>query len=137
MPARARDRSGQSRPGVGGAAKLVADRARAIVRLEIQLAVTEVKRKVVGLGLGIAMLVGAAIFLLFALGFALATIAAAIATALSTWLALLIVTGALFLVVGLLVVVGMGAIRKSTPPVPEQAIREAKLTAEAVKNGRH
>jgi hypothetical protein len=124
------------RPGLGGAAKLVADRARSIVRLEIQLAVSEVKRKVVALGLGIAMLAAAAVLLLFALGFALATIAAEIATALSTWLALLIVTGGLFLLVGLLAAVGIGAIRKGTPPVPEQAIREAKLTVEAVKNGK-
>jgi hypothetical protein len=132
MPTRAGER-----PGLGGAAKVVADRARSIVRLEIQLALTELKRKVAALGIGIAMLAGAALFALFGLAFALATIAAAIATAVSTWLALLIVTGGLFLVVGVLAVVGIMSIKKGTPPVPEQAIREAKLTAEAVKNGKH
>ena len=132
MPTRAGER-----PGLGGAAKAVADRARSIVRLEIQLALGELKRKVAALGIGIAMLAGAAIFALFGLGFALATITAAIATALSTWLALLIVTGGLFLVVGLLAVLGIGSIKRGTPPVPEQAIQEAKLTAEAVKNGSH
>jgi hypothetical protein len=142
MPTRAGDppgpnRPGPNRPGRGGAAKLVADRARTIVRLELQLAVTELKRKVAVLGLGIALLAGAAIFLLFALGFALATIAAAIATAVSTWLALLIVAAALFLLVGLLAVAGITAIKKATPPVPEQAIQEAKLTMEAVKDGKH
>jgi hypothetical protein len=126
-----------NRPGLGGAAKLVADRARSIVRLEIELAVSELKQKVAALGFGIAMLIGAAIFGVFALGFALATIAAAIATALSTWLALLIVAGALFLVTGLLVALGLGAIRKGTPPIPEQAIQEAKLTMAAVTNGKH
>jgi len=132
MPTRA-----DGRPGLGGATKLVADRARSIVRLEIQLALSELKGKVAAIGIGIAMLVGAAVFAVFGLGFALATIAAAIATTLSTWLALLIVTGGLFVVVGLLVVLGIVAIKKGTPPVPEQAIREAKLTAEAVKNGKH
>jgi hypothetical protein len=122
---------------LGGAAKLVADRARSIVRLELQLAAAELKRKVAALGVGIALLVGAAVFGLFALGFALATVAAAIATAVSTWLALLIVTGGLFLLVGVLAAVGIGAIRKGAPPVPEQAIAEAKLTAEAVRNGKH
>jgi hypothetical protein len=121
---------------LGGAAKLVADRARSIVRLELQLAAAEVKRKAAALGVGIALLVGAAVFGLFALAFALATVAAAIATAVSTWLALLIVTGGLFLLVGVLAGVGIGAIRKGAPPVPEQAIAEAKLTAEAVKNGK-
>jgi uncharacterized membrane protein YqjE len=132
MPIRARER-----PGLGGAAKAVADRARSIVRLELQLAGTELKRKVAALGIGIAMLVGAALFALFGLGFALATVTAAIATALSTWLALLIVTAGLFVLVGVLAVLGIGAIRKGSPPVPEQAIAEAKLTAEAVKNGKH
>jgi hypothetical protein len=122
---------------LGGAAKLVADRARSIVRLELQLAAAEVKRKAAALGAGIALLVGAAVFGLFALAFALATVAAAIATAVSTWLALLIVTGGLFLLVGVLAAVGIGAIRKGAPPVPEQAIAEAKLTARAVKNGKH
>jgi len=136
MPIRAGDRPGPGRPGLGGAAKVVADRARSIVRLEIQLAVSELKGKVAAIGLGIALLAGAAVFALFAVGFALATVAAAIATTLSTWLALLIVTGALFLIVVLLALVGIGAIRKGTPLVPEQAIREAKLTAEAVKNGK-
>ena len=132
MPIRAGDR-----PGLGGAAKLVADRARSIVRLELQLAVSELKQKVAAIGIGIGMLAGAVVLLLFALGFALAAIAAAIATALSTWLALLIVTGGLVLLAGLLVTLGIAAIRKGTPPVPEQAIQEAKLTTEAVKNGKH
>jgi hypothetical protein len=124
------------RPGLRGAAKLVAGRARSIVQLELQLAAAELKQKVAAIGIGIGLLVSAAILLLFALGFALATIAAAIAMAVSTWLALLIVTGGLFLLVGVLVAVGIGAIRKGTPPLPEQAIEEAKLTLEAVKNGK-
>jgi hypothetical protein len=77
------------------------------------------------------------VFALFGLGFALATVAAALATFLSTWLALLIVTGALFLLVGALAAVGIAVVRKGTPPVPEQAIAEAKLTTEALKNGHH
>jgi hypothetical protein len=125
------------RPGLGGAAKLVADKASAIVRLELALAAAELKKKVVALGVGIGMLVGAALFGFFAIAFLLATVAAAIATALSTWLALLIVGGALLLVAGLLVVLGIGSISKGTPPVPEQAIEEAKLTTEALKNGKH
>jgi hypothetical protein len=122
--------------GLGAAARAVSERVSAIVRLEIQLAVSELKRKVVALGLGIGMLLGAGIFLLFMLGFALATVAAAFATFLSTWLALLIVTGILFLIAGLLGFLGITALAKGSPPVPEQAIHEAKLTTEALKNGR-
>jgi hypothetical protein len=122
--------------GLGAAAKAVGDRVSSIVRLEIELAVSELKRKVVAFGLGIGLLLGAGIFLLFMLGFALATVAAAFATFLSTWLALLIVTGILLLLAGLLGFLGVTALAKGSPPVPEQAIEEAKLTSEALKNGR-
>jgi protein-S-isoprenylcysteine O-methyltransferase Ste14 len=124
------------RRGLGAAAKLVSERASSLVRLELQLAAAELKQKVVALGLGIALLVGAAVFGLFALGFGLATAAAALATTVSTWLALLIVTGALLLLAGLLGAIGVGRLRKGTPPIPVQAIEEAKLTTEALKNGR-
>jgi protein-S-isoprenylcysteine O-methyltransferase Ste14 len=124
------------RRGLGAAAKLVSERASSLVRLELQLAAAELKQKVFALGLGIALLVGAAVFGLFALGFGLATAAAALATTVSTWLALLIVTGALLLLAGLLAAIGVGRLRKGTPPIPVQAIEEAKLTTEALKNGR-
>jgi hypothetical protein len=130
MPIRAGDR-----PGLGGAAKLVADRARSIVRLELQLAATELKKKLAALGIGIGLLAGSAIFGVFALGFLFATIAAAIATAVSTWLALLIVTAGLILFAGVLAAVGVALLKKGTPPVPEHALEEMKLTAEALKNG--
>ena len=135
MPTRAGERGAGER-GLGAAAKAVSERVSSIVRLEIQLAVSELKRKVVALGLGIGLLVGAGVFLLFMLGFAFATVAAAFATFLSTWLALLIVTGILLLLAGVLGFLGVTAVAKGTPPVPEQAIQEAKLTSEALKNGR-
>ena len=119
--------------GVGGAAKSVAEHASAIARLEVELAALELKKKVVALGVGIGMGIGAATFGLFGLGFVFATIAAALATFLSTWLALLIVTLFLFMLAGVLGILALGRIKKGTPPVPEQAIREAKLTTEALK----
>lgn len=124
------------RPGLGGAAKLVADRARSIVRLELQLAATELKKKVAALGIGIGLLLGAALFGFFALAFLLGTAAAAIATSVDVWLALLIVGAALLVAAGGLALVGIGLVKKGVPPVPEHAIEEAKRTAEALKNGR-
>jgi len=125
------------RRGLGAAAKLVTERASSLVRLELQLAAAELKAKVVALGLGIVLLFVAAVFGVFALGFGLAAAAAALATTVSTWLALLIVTGALLLLAGLLGAIGVSRLRKGTPLIPVQAIEEAKLTTEALKNGRH
>jgi hypothetical protein len=120
--------------GVGVAAKQVAEHASSIARLELELAVLELKKKVVALGLGIGLGIGAALFAFFGLGFVFATIAAAFATFLATWLALLITTGILFAIMAVLGILALGSIKKGTPPVPEQAIREAKLTTAAIKS---
>lgn len=127
--------STREKPGLGRAAKLVADRAAGIGRLTAELALTEIKQKLAALKLGIGLLVGAALFVLLALCFALAAAAAALSLVLATWLAILVVAGALFLLSGLLGTIGLAALRRGSPPVPEQAIAEAKLTAEALKNG--
>ena len=119
--------------GLGVAAKQVAEHASSIARLELELAALELKKKVVALGVGIGLGVGAALFGLFGLGFAFATIAAALATFLSTWLALLITAAGLFVLSGVLGMLAIGRIKKGSPPVPEQAIREAKLTSAAIK----
>ena len=125
---------GRQTHGLGAAVKEVAERASSIVRLELELAAIELKRKIISLGLGIVFALGAAIMLLFVVGFAFATIAAALATALSTWLALLITTGILFVFTLVLGALGVAKIKKGSPPVPEHAIREAKLTTEALKS---
>ena len=123
--------------GVGSAAKDVAAHASSIGRLELKLALAELKEKVGSLALGIGLGVGAAILGLFGLGFAAAAIAAALATALATWLALLIVAAAFVVAAGGLAILALGALRRGTPPVPEQAIQEAKLTTEAVRSNGH
>jgi hypothetical protein len=134
MPTPASERYTAPNGGLGDAAKHVAEHASSIVRLELELAALELKTKVASLGIGIGMALGAAVFGLFALGFGFATVAAALATFLSTWLALLIVTVFLGALASILLVLGLGRIKRGTPPVPEQAIREAKLTTEAIKS---
>ncbi len=125
------------RMGVAPAAKQVAEHASALARLEMELAGLELRGKVASLGLGVGLLVGAAFFGLFAVGFGLATIAAVLALVLDTWLALLIVFGSLLLLVAILALVGLSRVRKGTPPVPELAIQEAKLTSTALRSNGH
>lgn len=123
--------------GLGSAAKQFAERASTLVRLELELATLELKRKFRLLATGIALGALAAVLLVFAIGFGLASVAAGIATATPVWVALLIVTLGLVLVVGLLGWLAQRAIKKATPPVPEQALQEAKLTTEALKHDGH
>ena len=123
-----------SERSLGAAAKQVSEHASALVRLELELAQLEVKQKVAALGKGIGLGVGAAVFGLFMLGFALATVAAALATFMPTWLALLIVTVFLMLCAAILGMLALRAVKRGTPPVPEQAIEEAKRTKEALRS---
>jgi hypothetical protein len=123
--------------GLGAAAKLVAERASTLVRLEMELAALELKRKAISLAVGIGLAVGAAVVLLYALGFGLAAAAAGIATALPVWSALLIVMGGLLVLTMVLGAIAAYLFGKGTPPVPEQAIEEAKLTTEALRSDGH
>jgi hypothetical protein len=135
MPTRVADPEQQ---GVGAAAKQVAEHASTLARLEFELAGLELKQKAGALGAGVGLGIGAAVVALYAVGFLLATAAVALAIVLDAWLALLIVTLALFAVTAVLGLIARRALKRGTPPVPELAIQEAKLTSEALKaNGHH
>jgi uncharacterized membrane protein YqjE len=135
MPTRAAEAEHQ---GVGAAAKQVAEHASALAKLELELAGLELKQKVGALGSGVGLGIGAAVVALYGVGFLLATIVAALAIVLDTWLALTIVTASLLAIAAILGLTAVRRIKRGTPPVPEQAIREAKLTSEALKaNGHH
>jgi uncharacterized membrane protein YqjE len=120
--------------GLGAVAKQVAEHASSLFRLELELAQLELKKKAQNLGLGVGLAIGAGVFAFYGLGFLFATIAAGLATAMSTWLAILIVTCGLFLIAAILGLIAINRIQKGTPPIPEQAIAEAKLTTEAIKS---
>lgn len=120
--------------GLGAVARQVAEHTSSLFRLELELAQLELKKKITNLGVGIGLAIGAAVFAFYGLGFLFATIAAGLATAMSTWLAILIVTCGLFLVGAILGLIAVNRIQKGTPPIPEQAILEAKLTTEAIRS---
>jgi hypothetical protein len=129
MATRETEKNGGVRPAVKG----VAEHASSLARLELELAVLELKKKVQSLGIGIGLGAGGLLFAVFTLGFAFATLAAGLATTMSTWLALLITTAILLGLTALLGALAAALIRRATPPVPEQAIAEARLTTEVLK----
>lgn len=127
-----------TRHGVGTAAKQVAEHASALARLELELAALELKRKAGALGAGAGLGAVAALVAVYALGFAFAAIAAALANVVALWLALLLVAGGLLVLAAALGALALQRLKRATPPLPEQAIREAKLTTEALRgDGRH
>jgi putative superfamily III holin-X len=121
--------------GLSGATKRVAEHARSLVDLEIQLALAELKKKAQALGTGVGLLIGAAVIAFLALCFGLAAVAAGLSTTLSVWLSLLIVCGGLILITAILALLGRMFLQKGSEPIPEQALEEARLTQDALRNG--
>ena len=125
------------RNGIAGAVNDVAEHARTLVRLEGELAALELRQKAASLGAGSAVVASGIVLGLFAFGFLLATIAAALNTFLPAWLALLIVGLVLAALAAGVTALGIQELRRSTPPVPEKAIAEAKATGEALRGSTH
>ena len=121
--------------GLSGATRRVAEHAREFVRLELELASAELKKKAASLGTGIGLFLGAAVLAFLALTFGLLAAAAGLATTLPVWAALLIVCGALIVITAILALVGKAMLQKGTQPIPEQAVEEARLAGEALRNG--
>lgn len=96
----------------------------------------EVKRKAIALGVGVGLLLTAGLLGLLALPLLVGAVVAAIALALPVWASLLVASGGLLLLAGSLTVVGIVLLKKGSPPVPKQALEEARLTTEALRNGR-
>jgi hypothetical protein len=131
MHTRAETRDG----GVQATVHEVTEHARSLARLEGELAVLELRRKVAALGAGAVLLAAGGVLALFGLGFLLATVAAALALMVPTWLSLLIVALGVLLLAGVAFAIGRSQLRRGVPPVPEQAIDEAKRTGDALKGG--
>jgi Putative Actinobacterial Holin-X, holin superfamily III len=121
--------------GIRGSLRRVIRHAGSLSQLQKELARAEMKRKVAALGAGGGLVVAAAVILFFAVGLGIATAAAALAIVLDLWLALLILFAALLLLALVLVLVGVRLIKKATPPVPEQALEEMRLTRQTLRGG--
>ena len=119
--------------GIVRQAKQVTARARSLADLVVELAKLEANQKTATLGKAAALGIGAGVLVFYAVGFLLAAAAAGLNEALSLWLSLLIVGLVLLLVALVLALVARRFARKASPPVPVQAIDEAKRTAETLQ----
>lgn len=116
------------------ATRRVAEHARSLVELEVRLAVTELKRKAVALGMGVGLAVGALLAMGLAVIFGLAAATVGLTHVLSVWASLLVMCGALTIVAVLLAGIGVALVKRGSKPLPEQAIEEALLTREELQD---
>lgn len=111
----------------------IRERGERLARLHLELLRSELKEKGRKVGTAAGLFLGAGLLALYAIGFALATVAVALALVVPWWLAMLIVTLALFLIVAIMILVGRGIVRKLQDAPPDKALAEAKVTADLFK----
>jgi hypothetical protein len=104
-----------------------------LVRGEIQLAKTELVTKLKEAGVGAGLLVGAALFGFFLLAVLITAGVLGLATVVAPWLAALIVAAVLLVITGVLALLGVKALKKGVPPVPQQAVDSVKADVAALK----
>jgi uncharacterized membrane protein YqjE len=104
-----------------------------LVRDEVRLAQAEVTGKAKRLGIGVGLFGVAGLIALFGVAALIAAAVLALALVLPAWLAALIVAVVLFVIAGVLALVGRKNAASATPPLPTEAISSAKADVAAVK----
>jgi hypothetical protein len=104
-----------------------------LVRDELALAKAElaVKGKHAGIGLGLFGTGG--VFAVYGVGAMVTTLIVVFNLFLELWLAALLVTVALFLIAGVLALIGKSQVTKAVPPEPSAAIASVKADVDEVR----
>lgn len=104
-----------------------------LVKAELDSLKKEIVGKLVAAGIGIGLLVGAALFAFFLLAVLITAAILGIATALPAWLAALIVAAALLIVTAILALLGISNLKRGVPPAPTETIKSVKKDVNAIK----
>jgi uncharacterized membrane protein YqjE len=119
----------------GQLAGQLSEQVTRLVRDEVRLAQAEVTGKAKRLGIGAGLFGGAGLVALFGLAALITAAILALALVLPAWLAALIVAVVLFVIAGVLALIGRKNAASATPPLPTEAISSAKADVAAVKRG--
>lgn len=106
-----------------------------LVRAEVDLAKKELVKKATNIGLGAGLLIAAALLSLYGLGVLIHSAVLGLSNVFAPWLAALTIGAVLFIIVGVLALIGMRRIKAGTPPTPEAAVENLKESIDAVKEG--
>ncbi|RBY79308.1 phage holin family protein [Blastococcus sp. TF02-09] len=104
-----------------------------LVRDEARLAQAEVTQKAKRLGVGAGLFGGAGLFAFLGLAVLVATAVLALDLVLPAWLAALIVAVVLFVIAGVLALIGKKDVSQGSPPVPTDTISSVKADIATVK----
>lgn len=118
--------SGYREPSAAELVTRLSEQISRLIRDELQLALTELKRKAKRAGIGGGLIGAAATVALLGVGALMVAAIVALARLVPLWAAALIVGGAALLLAGLLALLGIDQLKSAIPPIPEQAIASIK-----------
>jgi uncharacterized membrane protein YqjE len=134
---KAADQATTPEHSTGELVKLVAEQVSVLVRDELKLAQLELSGKAKQAGQGVGMLGGGGLVALYGVACLIACVIIAISHSLQAWLAALIVGAALLAAAGVLAALGRSHMRKSTPPMPTEAVDSVKSDVAEIKERAH
>jgi MFS family permease len=108
-----------------------------LAREEIKLAVSEVQTKGKRVGAGAGLFGGAGVLAWYGGMALIAGFVLLLATVLAPWLAAFIVAAVVFVIAGIVALIGKKQMAKGSPPVPEQAIENVKQDIAEVSERAH
>jgi len=111
------------------------DQLSRLARDEVRLAQAEVTQKAKRLGIGAGLFGGAGIVALLGVGALVTAAILGLANVMPGWLAGILVAVVLFLVAGVLALLGRKDVREATPPLPTDTIASVQADVATVKEG--
>ncbi len=128
---------GPARPvteqSTGELVQLASEQISRLVRDEIALAKAELTAKGKHAGIGVGLFGGGGVLAMYGVGAGVATLILVLNIWLWAWLAALIVTVALFVIAGILALLGKNQVTKAVPPEPKEAVAGMKADVDEVK----
>jgi hypothetical protein len=111
------------------------DQLSRLVRDEVRLAQAEVTQKAKRLGMGAGLFGAAGVVALLGVGALVTAAILGLATVMPGWLAAILVAIVLFVVAGLLALVGKKDVDQAAPPLPTETIASVQADIVTVKEG--
>jgi protein-S-isoprenylcysteine O-methyltransferase Ste14 len=120
--------------GLAERVREIQSHARSLARLQLELAMLEVKRKAKALGIAAALGIVALVVVLYAIGFIFAAMATGLTEVVPLWAALLIVSFLLLLTALVLLLVAVRTAKKAGPARPVETVEEAQTTVRELRD---
>ncbi|MEU8300131.1 phage holin family protein [Micromonospora sp. NPDC048909] len=130
--ANARTSRNGSEPSTAELVQRATEQVSRLVRDELALAKAELTKKGKHAGIGIGLLGGGGALAFYGLGALCITVGLLLDLVLPGWAAALIVAAGLFLVAGIMALVGALQVRRAVPPVPAATVRSLRADVDTV-----